>query len=242
MEMNNSDKNTHSVSIMIMAYNEVATLKWVVNEIEEVLLRYNCPYEIVIIDDGSTDGTGDLAEEIVKANPHIRVIHHDRNLGIGAVKRTGYREARYDIISFFPADGECPASIIDQFLPLMTDYDMVLGYIPERTDSLYARWLAKAERIMIKLLFGKIPEFCGVYMFRRELLTKLPLITKGRGWMIQMEFIIRAYKANYRIISIPTPMRTRLSGRSKVNNIRCICDNIVQLLRLYWVMDKSNSA
>lgn len=225
-----------SISIMIMAYNEVESLEWVTDELEGVVKRTKRPYEIVIIDDGSTDGTGERAEAIARSREHVRVIHHERNLGIGFVKRTGYREARYDLVTFFPADGECPAVILEKLLPLMSDYDMALGYIPERTDSILAIALAKAERLLIRILFGRIPEFCGIYLFRRELLAKLPLICEGRGWMIQMELIIRAVRAGCRIISVPTPMRLRRSGKSKVNNLRSVLANLKQLLHLFFVM------
>lgn len=229
-----------SVSIIVMAYNEVETLGSVVEEIESALIRSGHPYEIVIVDDGSIDGTAAKADELAGRKPHVRVVHHPANLGIGQVKRTGYREARGDLVSFFPADGECPATILDAMLPIMGEYDVVLGYIPERTDSLLAIFLARAERLLIRLLFGPTPEFCGIYVFRRELLDRLPLITEGRGWMIQMEFIIRAKQAGYRMISVPTPMRLRTHGTSKVNNLKNIWANVKQLVRLFVAMRLRN--
>lgn len=224
-----------SISIVVMAYNEAATLDSVVREIIGELLALGRPYEIVIINDGSTDGTRERAEALVRElAPVVRAVHHEPNKGIGYVKRTGYREAKNDIVSFFPADGECPAEIIRDFVPRMNDYDMVLGYIPERTDSLKAIWLARCERLLYRMLLGRMPEFCGIYMFRRSLLDEISLTSEGRGWVIQMEFIMRAYRAGYRIVSVPTGMRVRSSGQSKVNNLRYILANLTQLFALYW--------
>jgi dolichol-phosphate mannosyltransferase len=231
-----------SLSVMIMAYNEAATIEAVVREIESHARTLCKEYELVIIDDGSTDGTGLIADQLAATMRCVRVIHHPTNLGLGYVKRTGYREARYDWVTFFPADGECPAVILDMMVPLMSEYDMVLGYIPERTDSWKAIFLAKCERLLIRLLFGNIPEFCGIYMFRRELLNRLPLTTEGRGWMIQMELIIRAHRAGCRMISVPTPMRLRTSGTSKVNNLNYIIANLAQLAKLFLIIRFSRRA
>lgn len=215
-----------------MAFNEAASLAVVVLEIVSVLDKAGQPFEIVIVDDGSTDGTGAIADQLAKEIPHVRVIHHETNRGLGGVYRSGFAQARGDYVTFFPADGQFPAEIIEQFLPLMEDVDMVLGYLPERKGSLVARGLSAVERALYRLLLGPLPKFQGVLMFRRALLDELMLKSSGRGWAVLMELIIRASRRGYRIVSVPTQVRPRISGRSKVNNLPTIWANLQQLITL----------
>jgi hypothetical protein len=151
------------------------------------------------------------------------------------VYRTGFVQAQYDLITFFPADGQFPASIIQQFIPYMDNTDMVLGYLPIRGDSLLAKCLSRAERLLYVLLFGGMPKFQGIFMFKRMLLDKFELKSSGRGWAIVMEFIIRTHRGGYRTISLPTEVRPRMSGKSKVNNLPTILANLKQvfILRRY---------
>ncbi|MGH7721074.1 MAG: glycosyltransferase family 2 protein [Gemmatimonadaceae bacterium] len=221
-----------AVSVMVMAYNETDSLESVVQEIASTLKGADLAHEIVIVDDGSTDGTGVEAERLSAAVPQVRVIHHRPNQGLGAVYRTGFREARGDFLTFFPADGQFPASIITQFVPLLARADMVLGYLPRRNGSMLAKGLSRVERLLYRLLFGPLPAFQGILMFRRAILGEIELRSSGRSWVVLMELIIRASRAGYRLHSVPTAVRPRMSGASKVNNVRTIWTSVRELTRL----------
>src|SRR5207247_945179 len=127
-----------------------------------------------------------------------------------------------------PADGQFPPSTIKQFVSLMDDADMVLGYLPNRKRSLLAKGLSFSERVLYTCLFGKMPRFQGVLMFRRELLTKIELASTGRGWTVLMELIIRAERGGYRIVGAATELCPRMSGKSKVKNLSTIYANLRQ--------------
>lgn len=225
-----------SISVVVLAFNEEESLKAVVHEINSVLQTLGREYEVIIVDDGSTDGTGSIADRLAKETARIRVVHHPINKGLGEAYRTGFALAQGDLITFFAADGEIPAATIKEFTPLMDKADMVLGYLPHRRNSsLLAKSLSKAERMLFWLLFGSFPKFQGVFMLRRTLLSQLELTSRGRGWTVVMELIIRASRGGYRIVSAPTAMRPRMSGKSKVKNLATIWDNLRQVfaLRLY---------
>jgi glycosyltransferase involved in cell wall biosynthesis len=220
------------VSVIIMAYNEAASLKMVADEITAVVQRLGIPYELLIIDDGSTDETGEIADHLAQQSGLVRVVHHTPNGGLGAVYRTGFSEARGVYLTFFPADGQFPASSIEHLLAVMPEHDMVLGYIPRRPGMVLSRMLSLLERLLYRALFGSLPNFQGVLMFRRVLLEEIELESRGRGWAVLMELIIRTCRAGYRVTSIPTGFRPRFAGHSKVNNFRTIWANMIQVLGL----------
>ena len=214
-----------------MAYNEAASLNTVADEITAAVQRLGVPYELLIIDDGSTDETGEIADRLAQQSGLVRVVHHAPNGGLGAVYRTGFSEARGLYLTFFPADGQFPATSIEQLLAVMPNHDMVLGYIPRR-PGMVPRMLSLLERLLYRALFGSLPTFQGVLMFRRVLLEEIELESRGRGWAVLMELIIRTSRAGYRVTSIPTGVRPRFAGRSKVNNFRTIWANLIQVLEL----------
>jgi glycosyltransferase involved in cell wall biosynthesis len=218
----------------VMAYDEAANLEAVVREIEGVLATLPDPgsHELLIVDDGSRDDTGPLADRLAAELPRVRVIHHQVNRGLGGVYRTGFEHAARDLISFFPADGQFPATILQTFHPLMAERDLVLGYLPQRQSSPLAKGLSVAEKVLYRLLFGPMPRYQGVFMVRREVLRQLTLRTEGRGWGVVMEMVLRIHRGPWRVESVPTTLRPRLSGQSKVNNPRTIWINLKQAVAL----------
>jgi dolichol-phosphate mannosyltransferase len=230
--MQESSSSAPELTAVIMAFNEVANLEPVVREILASLSALRVSYELLVIDDGSTDGTGPLADRLAQEHEGVRVHHHHVNAGLGGVYRTGFREARGRYLTFFPADGQFPASIIEAFLPLMAECDLVLGYLPERRPSRVGRGLSAIERLLYRGLFGPMPRFQGIMMIRTEVLRRFTLKSAGRGWAVLMELILRVARAGFRIRSVPTPVRPRLSGHSKVNNLRTVWSNFQQALEL----------
>jgi dolichol-phosphate mannosyltransferase len=230
------------LSVVVLAFNEEGSLEAVVAEIDSVLQTIGRDYEVIIVDDGSTDDTGAIADRLARQNIRIRVAHHPINKGLGEAYRTGFALAQGDLITFFAADGEIPAATIKEFTPLMDSADMVLGYLPHRNSSLLAKCLSKAERILFRLLFGSFPTFQGVFMLRRALLSQLELKSRGRGWTVVMELIIRASRGGYKLVSAPTEMRPRMSGKSKVKNLVTIWDNLRQVFVLRRYLGKRPAA
>lgn len=220
------------LSVVVLAFNEVDNLRPAVAELLGELRRLGAAWELVIVDDGSRDGTGALADVLAQEEAGVRVVHHAENLGLGGGYRTGFREARGSWLTFFPADAQFPASIIGQFWALRPGADMVLGYLPNRDHDALGKALSVIERVLYRLLFRSFPRFQGIMLLRRTLLDELPLISQGRGWAVVMELILRASRGPYRLVSAPTQLRPRLSGQSKVNNVRSIVANLKQLWEL----------
>ncbi len=212
-----------------MAYNEEHGLEPTMRELVEVMETQGLDWEAVIVDDGSSDGTAAVASRW--ASDNIRVVRHEPNQGLGAVYRTGLREASGDWITFLPADGQLPPRNLPRFLELRSDYDLLLGTLALRKRSLAGRVLSFVERLMYRVLFGYFPPFQGLFMARRELTQGLRS-PSGRGWGVVMELILRAVKNGARWRNVACEFHPRLSGHSKVQNLRTISANLRDLLTL----------
>jgi len=232
MSLDNPTVPAPRVSVVLMAFNEAASLAAIAAEIHGELASLGTNFELLIVDDGSSDGTGQIADELAATLAKVRVRHHEVNLGLGAVYRTGFAEARGDLVTFFPADGQFPATIIGRYLAAIDNTDIILGILPERGGPVAARLLSLAERLLLRSLFGHFPRFQGIMMFRRSLLGSTRLVSQGRGWTVLMEFILRQARAGARIKNLPITIRPRRGGASKVNNLRSIASNLRQVLAL----------
>lgn len=219
-------------SVMVMAWNEINHLEEVVFDLTNELTRLGKPFEIIIIDDGSTDGTAAVADRLATELIHLRVIHHPYNQGLGAVYRTGFEEARGEWLSFFPADGQFSAKILGDYAAYMDNADLILGFLEHRERPFLGRLLSWSERILLRMLFGHFPRFQGILLFRRQLLLQHHLVSEGRGWIILMELILRSIRQGARYQCVPISLRPRRSGRSKVNNLKSIGSNLGQLAAL----------
>ena len=225
-----------------MAYNEAGAVASVLREIDATLAPSGLAYEVLVVDDGSDDGTGAITDELAAALPVMRVFHHDTNRGIGEVYRTGFGAAIGENITFLPADGQFPATIVTQFAGLMTDADLVAGYFTDIRRSPPARVLSWCERMLYRVMFGNLPRFKGIMMFRRSLLEDLDIEAHGRGWGVLMEILVKAHRAGLRIKSVPTPLRARESGNSKVTNLRNVYANLAQAIELRRSLGSSGNS
>ncbi len=234
--MENENTGIPLLSVVILAYNEKENTETVLREFSTTLKDLKITYELVFIDDGSTDGTGTLADEIAAAIPCMKVHHHEKNQGLGGAYRTGFSLARGEYVTFYPADGQFSSRLIERYIGLMDSSDLVLGYIPGRTCSTIARALSAMEKMLYRLLFGHFPNFQGILMFRASLLKKIELKSRGRGWAILMEFILKTIKGGYRVNYVATEVRPRLGGHSKVLNLRTIWANLSQIIMLRFYL------
>lgn len=222
-----------SVSVVVMTYNEVVTLESVVRGCVETLATLGVPSEVVIVDDGSTDGSGAVADRLADELPTVRVVHHSENRALGGVYRTGFDEARCDAVTFLPADGQFPPDTITRLhAALASGADLALGYLPDLRRSVVSELLSFCERALYAIVLGPLPKFQGMFMVRTAVLRALPLRSEGRGWAVVMEMVLRVARGPYRTASVPTQLRPRTSGHSKVNNLRTIVENTKQTLAL----------
>lgn len=235
-----ADPSPEGVSVGLIAFNEAPSLESTARELLATLRRTHLAYELCIVDDGSRDGTDELADRLAASEPGVSVIHHPVNQGIGPTFRDALTGGTLPFVTVFAGDGQFPASILTQFLPLAQKADLVLGYVPdlEKGRPRLLAFCSWAERLIVRSLFGAFPKFQGVMMIRRAFLDRMTLTSEGRGWIIQMELVIRAMRAGARIATAPTPLRPREHGTSRATSLRNILSNFKQIIRL-WVRLKT---
>lgn len=228
------------LTVALMAYNEAESLREVAEELLTTMDSLPCRAELLIVDDGSTDGSGAIADRLAHQHHAIRVLHHDRNLGLGGVYRTGFAAARGRYLTFFPADGQFPPQLLADFLAAMDSADLVLGYLAAREGVPLARALSLLERAIYRILVGPMPRFQGIFMVRREILMAIPLHSRGRGWGVVMEMILRMSRRGCRVVSRVTGSRPRRAGVSKVTNARSAWANLKQALALRQLLKEGD--
>ncbi|MDP3758811.1 MAG: glycosyltransferase, partial [Candidatus Daviesbacteria bacterium] len=191
---------------------------------------------IIVVDDGSTDKTGQIADRLARENPNIRVIHHPKNLGYGEALKSGFYNARYDTIVYTDGDGQFDFSEVTKFLDKINDVDVVIGYRIKRQDSFLRKLFGKGWRLTLLTFFGLTLKDvdCGFKMVRKEVLEKIPHLQSQRGAMINAELAIKAKKMGFRIAQVGVNHYPRLSGRPTGANLKVIVKSFMDLLTLWW--------
>ncbi|HEX6512650.1 MAG TPA: glycosyltransferase [Chloroflexota bacterium] len=224
------------LSVVVMAYNEAENLGPVVRSLASCLATTGVETELLIVDDGSTDGTSAAADRLSSEIAGLRAVHHGTNRGLGEVYKTGLSLAGGRFVTFFPADGQYEPEATLQLRAAACTADLVLGYLPEGRRGAVANLLSMAEQRLYSAMFGGFPRFQGLFLVRRSFLQSIPLRLSGRGWGIVMELIIRASRRGASIEHVALSTRPRRSGRSKVMNAKTIASNIKQLLTLWMLL------
>ena len=210
-----------SLSIVMFAFNEAENIVPVVEEVVESLESQRGllidDYQLVLLDDGSADGTHLLIEELAANNARITPMTHGTNRGIGAAVKTGFSATRLDYVSILPADGQVAVEELFKLIPSIDDgADMAVGYYTQRGQiDGPVRWvLSKGLRQLMRLALGTKRPMDGVYMFRRNLLRDLPL--KSETFFVNLELPVRAIRMDLDVRSVPVEVRPRRAGSSKV--------------------------
>lgn len=205
-------KKDISLSVFFPAYNEEDNIADSVKQADHVLRSITNTYEIIIVNDGSKDTTGEIAESLAKNNPHVRVIHHNPNQGYGAAVWTGIQSAKHDYVFFTDADLQFNLDEIKSLVKYIPEYEVVLGYRAKRNDPFMRLMNAKGWNILNRMLFGlKVRDIdCAFKLFKRRLVVDLPL--KSRGAMLSAELLIHLQRKGIPFKEVPVTHLPRTAG------------------------------
>ncbi len=222
-----------SISAFFPAYNEEGNVAAMVARLVAVLPRVADEYEIIVVDDGSADRTGTIADELAASNPHVRVVHHERNRGYGGALKSGFAASRKEWTFFTDGDGQFDVEEIPRLLPFTAAHDIVVGYRLDRAEGGLRRLNAAAWNWLVRLLFG-IPVRdvdCAFKLIHRPVLEAVR--PQAEGAMISTEFLARAVRAGFRVVEVGVHHYPRQHGRPTGANPLVIGRAFYELFRLY---------
>jgi len=220
-------------TVVLPAYNEVGNLDSVVEEIRAVFAgtsEYR-PYEIVIVDDGSTDGTGDLLSNLVEAYPEVVGVFLARNFGQSAALKSGFDHAAGEFIVPMDADGQNdPVDIPDLLETLEEGYDCVSGWRRDREDPFRKTVPSAIQTKLARLTGPDIHDFgCTLKAYRAEALREVGLYGEGHRYIPA-----KLYDRGYRITERPVNHRPRTAGRTKYGTRRLLKGFVDLLFHVFW--------
>ena len=194
---------TVEISAVMPAYNEEANLEQSVGRMARALQTFTRGFEIVVVDDGSQDGTAAVLERLKAEYPNLRVIRHPVNRGYGAALRSGFSAAHFPWIFLMDADNQFDPAEVELLLARAADADIVAGYRKHRRDPLLRRLNAWAFFTMVRLLFGRLARDvnCAFKLIRREVIGRMALHSEGA--LINTELLVLARQLQARVVEVP---------------------------------------
>ena len=222
-----------SISLVLPAWNESATISQAVEEADNALRALTDDYEIIVVDDGSTDDTAKIVSGLIQTNTSIRLIRLETNGGYGAALRNGFQQATKDLVAFTDADCQFDLTELDRFVLLSKRYDIICGYRIDRKDTplrcLYSRVYNQISRLLLNTGVRDID--CALKMFHRKAIQSIE--TQTAGFLINTEVVTRARQAGRSIVEVGVSHRYRAGGTSSVS-ISHIPKVLAALLRFWW--------
>jgi len=224
--------NDLSLSIIMPALNEEKNIKEAIFSSISALKKNNITGEIIVVNDGSSDSTRQIVEDIGKENPLIRLINHDTPKGIGYSFFDGVKNSKNDVVVFFPGDNENDPDDALAFYVLMEKVDIIIPFIHnvEIRDRI-RRVISSLYRFIINLSFGTNINYTnGTVFYRRSILEGLEL--KSEGFFYQAELLVKLIRKGYMFAEIPNFLSVRRDGKSKAttfNSFICVMKNYLRL-------------
>ncbi len=212
------------VVMVVPTYNEAANLAWIVGR----LRRAQPDVDVLVVDDGSPDGTGDIADALAAADPAVRVLHRTAKAGLGAAYLHGFAhalEAGYDVIGEMDADGSHQPEQLGTLLGALRDADLVIGsrWVPGGSVVNWPRRreaLSRGGNLYVRLLLGiRVRDAtAGFRVFRRATLEEIDLASvQSTGYVFQTDLVVRTLAAGLRVREVPIEFVERVRGDSKMS-------------------------
>jgi len=212
---------------LIPAFNESKRLPPYLSAIQKHFSRQDFPYEVIVVDDGSTDGTHDVLERLSHTWPQLRHVRHRHNEGRGQAIRTGHAAALGTIVGYVDADGATPIEeeaklrlVIENGADVAIGSRVIQHNNVSRCRAFHRGIIGKVFSALVKTLV-KIPvqdTQCGFKMWRREVASAVLVFCEDKGWLLDVEFLALANRLGYQIAEVPVTWN-EISG-SKVNLVR----------------------
>jgi glycosyltransferase involved in cell wall biosynthesis len=205
------------ISIVLPAYNEEESLATAVQQALDVVPDLSSDYEVIVVDDGSTDGTREVALELLRErHPAVRLAAHPTNRGYGAALRTGFALSRCDLVFYTDSDNQFDISDLRHFLPLISEYDVIVGFRVYRYDTVLRSILSWIYNRIVRILFRvRVRDVdCSFKLFRREVLEQI--VVETDDFFVDAELVAKARRWNFRLLEKGVRHYPRQAGETTV--------------------------
>jgi 4-amino-4-deoxy-L-arabinose transferase-like glycosyltransferase len=221
------------LSLVLPAYNEEAGIRQAVEEACLALEELTTAYEVLVVDDGSCDGTADIVAELAAERPHVRLLRHESNRGYGAALRTGFAAARFERVAFTDADCQFHLADLGRLLPLSERCPLVVGWRQHRQDPWRRRFLSRGYNLLTSTLLGIHVHDCdcALKVFQREVLPDL--LPETNTFFVNAEMLTKARQCGLEVAEVGVRHRPRLRGQSKVS-LGEVPRTLATLLPFWW--------
>ncbi len=235
----NKKGNDVAISVFFPCYNEQENVLNTVTKATVALEKIRADYEIIIVNDGSKDATGEIADKIAAQNKRIRVVHHQTNLGYGSAVRSGIKAGTKNYIFLTDGDGQFDINEMPPLLPLMDNYDIVCGFRINRQDNFARKLNGFLWTKLVCLLFGlSVRDVdCAFKLFNRKVFNDMPLVSTGA--LISAEILARAARKGFTITQKGVHHYPRTAGKQTGANFSVILRAFKELFKLYNTIRRS---
>lgn len=223
-----------NISLIIFCYNEAGNIQNVIENALKVIDEISSSYEVIIVNDGSIDGTDEIIKDISKNSPKIREIHHPKNLGIGMALLSGYKAAKNEYVCAIPGDGQFDIEELKEVKPFAnnTYYSF---YRPQTNYNFYRKILTWLNRIYNQHILGiYLRDVNWIKVYRIDQLNMVNPVLKSS--LIESEICAKLYKKRILPLEIPSKYLSRTSGEAKGGSFKILIKIIPDTLKLFWVI------
>lgn len=223
-----------SISIIIPALNEERNIKATVDEVLSAIGERFSSYEILIFNDGSSDNTGKVAEELARGNKSIKIIHNPVNMGLGYNYKRGVELAEKDYIMLVPGDNQILGDSIANIFGLIGKADMVIPYIENPgVRPLSRQATSKLFTLLMNFLFNlDLNYYNGVVVHKKDIIKSVPMSTGGFAYQAQV--LTRLIKSGHSFVEVGMRIQEREYGSSKAFSLRNIISVLRSIKNLFW--------
>lgn len=233
-----------SLTVIVPGLNEEKCARPAVEEVIAALRKTVLNWDIIFINDGSTDRTGEIAEELAEQEDRIKVIHHDRPRGVGYSLMEGIRASSKTVVTWVPADGENDPYELLKYLPLIEYVDIVIPFVIKRARKvrpLHRRVLSAIYLTIINTTFGTRFNYTnGNIIYRRSVFEVVS--PRSNGFLVHAECLVRAIRAGFIFAEVPVTLKNRLEGISKAILFKAVYKVVREyfslLLSMYVLREK----
>lgn len=223
-----------SISIAIPALNEEKTIEIVSKEALREMKKITTDYELFLINDGSKDKTGEIANKLAKKDKHVKVRHHKKSKGFSGVQYHSLKGATKEFVMLAPADGQFMFKQLPAFIDAIKNYDIVFGYRVINEEPFRRKIQSRFFHFLSTYYMGiHLKEFTSVSMWRKEVLDKLRLRVDPKSNSAVPDMVNQAARLGYTFGEVPINWHSRLGGEAKGKiRVRLIYDTIKEFVKL----------